>query len=63
MSPHITRREFLEQFLLSAGGLALGGTLNGCNPLSDDKGTVPITLLHINDLHGALQAKATKNAS
>jgi 5'-nucleotidase/UDP-sugar diphosphatase len=53
--PHpMNRREFLKRLLLAAGGAALGG----CRTRQAASGdVVHITILHVNDLHGALYAK------
>jgi 5'-nucleotidase/UDP-sugar diphosphatase len=51
----INRREFLRRLLLAAGGAAL----SGCRTRQPASGNVvPITVLHVNDFHGALYAKS-----
>jgi len=54
MHQRISRRAFLRGLLHTAGGVAASRVLSGCatDPLQQ------ITLLHMNDLHGALYAKA-----
>jgi len=50
----IDRREFLKRLLLAAGGTALAG----CRPRSvASSDIVRLTILHVNDFHGALYAK------
>jgi len=59
------RREFLKRLLLAASGIALGGT-SACRqsqtgaPTAGPEDVVSITILHVNDLHGALRPKQTK---
>jgi 2',3'-cyclic-nucleotide 2'-phosphodiesterase (5'-nucleotidase family) len=63
MRSHISRREFIRQFLLATGGIALGGATASCRTSrSIETQTAPdepisITILHVNDLHGALHPK------
>jgi 5'-nucleotidase/UDP-sugar diphosphatase len=54
MSQRIDRREFLRRLLLAAGGAALSGCRT---PQAATDDIVQITILHLNDLHGALYAK------
>lgn len=64
MPPKIGRREFLRQLLMAAGGTSLGRTMTRCAPaLPLEKGflsgaLVPLTILHVNDLHGALTSRS-----
>ena len=59
MHKRISRRELLRQLLLAASGAALGGCSSPASATQPASGElVQITILHINDLHGALYAKA-----
>ena len=60
MPQTINRREFLKRLLLATGGAALGGCLS---PSGSSRNTVRITLLHVNDLHGALRPKAEEGGA
>ena len=59
MTRQIDRREFLERALLAAGSVVLGGCkLRSPTGGQSASGNVrQITILHINDFHGALYAK------
>jgi 2',3'-cyclic-nucleotide 2'-phosphodiesterase (5'-nucleotidase family) len=58
----LSRRELLSQLLRAAGGLVVSGGTAGCAPTPTSEPTpstpVLITILHVNDLHGALLAKS-----
>lgn len=55
MPLQITRRQFLRRLVLAAGGSALSAA--GCAPRLGSA-TQQVTILHVNDLHGALYAQA-----
>ena len=64
MSSLLPRREFLKQLLRATGGIAAGSVISGCKPApSPDLPPTPgkltsITILHVNDLHGAMLARS-----
>jgi len=70
---HLSRRELLSRLLRAAGGLVVAGGTGGCMPTPPSRATpgapiptsqatpgelTPITILHVNDLHGALLARS-----
>jgi 5'-nucleotidase/UDP-sugar diphosphatase len=54
--PRLNRRAFLGRLLLATGSAALSGCTHGL--LSRFDGPIALTLLHLNDLHGALYARS-----
>ncbi len=60
----LSRRKLLKQVLCAAAGLAIGGMADACTPTPTPLSQpapdtlTPITILHVNDLHGALLARS-----
>jgi 2',3'-cyclic-nucleotide 2'-phosphodiesterase (5'-nucleotidase family) len=55
----ISRRQFIKLSLLAAGGAAIGGCRQLLPPgLDPSAGPVSITILHVNDVHGALYPRS-----
>ncbi|MFN2155603.1 MAG: hypothetical protein ACK2UX_10245, partial [Anaerolineae bacterium] len=57
MPQRLNRRAFLRRLLLATGSVALSGCTRDLLPQAG--GSVALTLLHLNDLHGALYARST----
>lgn len=67
MPKSLSRRELLSQLLRAVGGLVVAGGTGGCTPTPTSQPTpgtpVPITILHVNDLHGALLSTSEAGGS
>jgi len=57
----LNRRAFLRRLLLATGSVALSGCTRDLLPQAG--GSVALTLLHLNDLHGALRSRSPCSTS